>query len=518
MEGPKIGALCPLYLFSDSHSEERCLEVDPSEITKGFLNTVLYDNFGVESAIESCVVYYENRSFNLNKVFCLENDNDIAQFKAQFEALRIAKIGVALMSTTPVPPQKLDDIQGKKKEQTAGSVSIPVDQLNSLIQSIQKLEISLNKSQQRSEPPKSEPFYTNSALQSKTIHYQVICDGCHPNTHLDASSSSSFCTEDGYIKGPRFKCLYCYNYDLCSGCVAKGVETGTHQKYHNLIKINTPDGEINKIWSFMNTTPNQEEPAKFGARSSEKDVIIDIPDHNARVFDFFSKIKTEEQLAQLINHHERYESLLAQVGGDDATLQKAVDLLLSPSKTNSLDASIETAHEEEDLIDVQMGKRDHVISFKLNNRGPRPVPSGLRLVFQYFEPGNANPVKCTLHMGPHEFQRDSYKTLNFNCRGLIENFSLGNPCKIDLVDQDDDVIFTGSSSGGPEMCLKQPIMFDIQQSVYSEAREVPDLEAEYVDEQDIISNTVTNEDSQHASRDDSELDDYDFLSDSDIEG
>lgn len=68
------------------------------------------------------------------------------------------------------------------------------------------------------------------------------------------------------------------------------------------------------------------------------------------------------------------------------------------------------------------------------------------------------------------------------------------------------------------MCLKQPIMFDIQQSVYSEAREVPDLEADSVEDQDIISNTVTNEGSQHASRDDSELDDYDFLSDSDIEG
>ncbi|KAM3161123.1 Atg19 [Lachancea thermotolerans] len=517
MEGPKIGALCPLYLFSDSHSEERCLEVDPAEITKEFLNKVLNENFGVENAVESHVVYYENRSFNLNKVFCLQNDNDISQFKAQFEALRVAKIGVALMNSTSVPPQTLDAIQGNKGEQAAGSVSIPVDQLESLIQSIQKLEVSLNKSQQPSGPAKSGLLNTQSALQSKTIHYQVICDGCHPSTHL-GTSSSSFCTEDGYIKGPRFKCLYCYNYDLCSECVAKGVETGTHQKYHNLIQINTPDGEINKIWSDMNDTPKQDEPAKFSARSSDRDVIIDIPDRNARVFDFFSKIKTEEQLAQLINHYEKYENLLAQVSGDDAKLQEAVALILSPCKTNSLDASIETAHEEEDLIDVQMGKRDHVISFKLNNRGPRPVPSGLRLVFQYFEPRNANPVKCTLHMGPHEFQKDSYKTLNFNCRGLIENFSLGNPCKIDLVDQDDDVIFTGSSSGGPNMCLKQPIMFDIQQSVYSEAREVPDLEADSVEDQDIISNTVTNEGSQHASRDDSELDDYDFLSDSDIEG
>ena len=387
---------------------------------------------------------------------------------------------------------------------------------------MQKLEVSLNNSQQKKAPSQHKTPDLN-AQHYKTVHYQVVCDGCHPEPQNGVPSSSQHSSKEGYIKGPRYKCLYCYNYDLCSDCVVMGVETGTHKKYHNLVQINAPDADINKLWSKLNADPvSNNSGSKFGVNSSEKDVVIDIPEENTKLIEFFSNIKTADELMQLIDHHEKYEELLAKVGGQAAELHNAIELYLSSRNGASLDDSVETARgeeAEEDLIEVEMSKRDHVISFRLLNKGPTSVPSGTRLVFQYFKPQGAFPVKCTLHVGPHEFQKGSYKTLNFNCRGLIDNFSMANTCKIDLIDHEDQVIFTGTSSGGSAIFLRPPLMLDIQNSVYTEAREAPELGPDSLEDEDIISNTVTNEGSRHDSHRgfDSELDEYDFLSDSDIE-
>ena len=51
------------------------------------------------------------------------------------------------------------------------------------------------------------------------VHQSITCDGCQ----IDA------------IKGLRFKCDSCPNYDLCQQCVDKNVTTKTHQSTHPLI-------------------------------------------------------------------------------------------------------------------------------------------------------------------------------------------------------------------------------------------------------------------------------------------
>lgn len=56
---------------------------------------------------------------------------------------------------------------------------------------------------------------------SESIHYGVICDGCDMNP----------------IIGPRFKCLQREDYDLCSGCEAKG---GEDAKY-DYLRIDQPN-------------------------------------------------------------------------------------------------------------------------------------------------------------------------------------------------------------------------------------------------------------------------------------
>merc|ERR1711963_1076363 len=55
--------------------------------------------------------------------------------------------------------------------------------------------------------------------RSGEAHQGVICDGCQ-----------------GPVVGPRYKCLECLDYDLCSSCEKQG----THPN-HNMIRITNPD-------------------------------------------------------------------------------------------------------------------------------------------------------------------------------------------------------------------------------------------------------------------------------------
>ena len=74
------------------------------------------------------------------------------------------------------------------------------------------------------------------------LHPGVICDGC-----------------DGAIRGKRFKCVTCAEYDLCASCEEKG----THLE-HDMMLMRTPGsymvndkGIVFKIFRVsLNTTKN----------------------------------------------------------------------------------------------------------------------------------------------------------------------------------------------------------------------------------------------------------------------
>lgn len=56
---------------------------------------------------------------------------------------------------------------------------------------------------------------------AQEVHESITCDGC---------------TSDA-IKGLRFKCDSCPNYDLCQKCVDRGTTTKAHQTSHPLIIV-----------------------------------------------------------------------------------------------------------------------------------------------------------------------------------------------------------------------------------------------------------------------------------------
>ncbi|XP_076352203.1 sequestosome-1-like [Tachypleus tridentatus] len=73
-----------------------------------------------------------------------------------------------------------------------------------------KLYVSLN--------VKDEPHIKKQSKGEKVLHPNVICDKC-----------------DNQIKGYRYKCLLCNDFDLCEDCHAKDAHPG-----HDMIKITSP--------------------------------------------------------------------------------------------------------------------------------------------------------------------------------------------------------------------------------------------------------------------------------------
>ena len=75
--------------------------------------------------------------------------------------------------------------------------------------------------QQQDQPTEQEPSSEQTQPQQQqegVLHPGVTCDGCN-----------------GPIHGTRYKCLVCNDYDLCTGCEAKGQHVD-----HNMVTISDP--------------------------------------------------------------------------------------------------------------------------------------------------------------------------------------------------------------------------------------------------------------------------------------
>jgi len=141
-----------------------------------------------------------------------------------------------------------------------------------------------NKSSSTTSSTSTSSTSTTSSKDNGTTHHNVICDGCgvtpikgdrfkcsvcpdfdlcgvceakqlHPLSHslIKFRSDASACAKpeiihpgvecdhcgEAPIKGDRFKCTVCPNYDLCSTCEGKG---DVHPADHPMIKIRVPRG------------------------------------------------------------------------------------------------------------------------------------------------------------------------------------------------------------------------------------------------------------------------------------
>lgn len=92
-------------------------------------------------------------------------------------------------------------------------------------------------------PEQPSPSSSSTHLpRCNVTHSSVICDGC-----------------DQPVKGFRYKCVQCYNYDLCEECDSKCFESQGHSKTHQMLRIFLDERPI----PFANTSNPTSTPNAF---------------------------------------------------------------------------------------------------------------------------------------------------------------------------------------------------------------------------------------------------------------
>ncbi|KAL6948999.1 hypothetical protein ACO0QE_001481 [Hanseniaspora vineae] len=207
------------------------------------------------------------------------------------------------------------------------TIGIPLTQWNDLLTHLNDIAESLKTSQTASTkgaPDKAARVSENQPYVP--VHKYVYCDGkCDQEI---TESANDFHQEP--IRGDRYMCLECYNYDLCSSCENAKVESGSHKSFHNMVKIKTPDSYRSQTAHMA--TPYLASSSEFDSRTqtndissstthantgcsssgTQTDVIFDISDKDKDLFDFFSKLDTVEKLRSVMNKVVNYDELLIQ--------------------------------------------------------------------------------------------------------------------------------------------------------------------------------------------------------------
>ncbi|EGW31368.1 uncharacterized protein SPAPADRAFT_51386 [Spathaspora passalidarum NRRL Y-27907] len=143
------------------------------------------------------------------------------------------------------------------------------------------------------------------------VHSNICCDICHPNDFVP-------------IRGIRYCCLVCPNFDLCASCEAKQQKEkkdyGTHLHSHAMAKITDPNP------SFFKQAPHYQpfhcpEPLRTGPTCDVRgnDIILDIPlDGSKETKETLEKVFGNEacygdfaaDLEHYVKDSERYNQLV----------------------------------------------------------------------------------------------------------------------------------------------------------------------------------------------------------------
>lgn len=385
---------------------------------------------------------------------------------------------------------KVRDNPVKEQER---NVVIPEKQWDELVSSIKKLELYILEQ----EKPK--------IADDDVVHSYVVCDGCYPTEQEEAVE----------IRGPRFKCVACPNFDLCSKCESKGYENFYHKNNHNMIKMNVPSKRLCKVASSEEDLPTTQ------VSSNDKEVVIDIASDRKDLFEMFSKMENLEEIVHGFESYKKWTEKLSE--------GKIEELLMntdngSPAKENDSD-EVEDGIKQS-RVDIELRRKDKAIIFQMHNTGATVVPGGLTLVYSTFKKGDQlglSNVTCELPMGPHKLSPGYTKMLKYNYFGVLSDISMENKSQIALVDGDNNTVFKGINSGGAGSHFILEHTGSLSDSipnhlpVLNRSQSLQLLEKD--DSDGVISSTVTNDDETLHSASDQETsnwEEYDFLSESDV--
>ncbi|CAG89533.2 DEHA2F18216p [Debaryomyces hansenii CBS767] len=318
------------------------------------------------------------------------------------------------------------------------------------------------------------------ATNNDCVHELVACDSCNPTNFVP-------------IKGVRFKCLICRDYDLCQACESKQhVEeknNGDHLYTHPMIKITKPllDSRTNCPRAFSNSNDIIYDIPLNGCSLANKDKIESILGEGS-INDFFKNVD------KIIEESDRYKilsSLLKTENIQDededtkfAMLQSLVESsnvqadICTSSQNNEgsddqetksadeIDISINLNHEPESLSEYnkvqiytkRFSQDARVISLVLYNNSSIPI-SGGDLKFEFYD-SNASEVILVKNVRAIL----SGEKRSYNLGILTEKFNSLSGRRLKISTTDDSIIMDGNYSPGETTSLNimnKPILANL---------------------------------------------------------
>ncbi|CCE61163.1 hypothetical protein TPHA_0A00780 [Tetrapisispora phaffii CBS 4417] len=271
------------------------------------------------------------------------------------------------------------------------------------------------------------------------------------------------------------------------------------------------------------------------------DTIIDIPESNSKVYDFFSKIETVSELEEVMNGYLKWKEVEQRDNVCDQEINNKNEVVGHPSVRSDISSKPGTddlVNENQVVLAVEITKSDYLIEFNVIHEGEKDLPSDLRLAY------HDESIKINdLPLGKHPLKAGRNKTIKCNTFNLLNTTTGGVTSSnnhttrqnyIYIYDPSDDSVQYIANIATPQtkVYLEKAPMLSAHNLQKYEMLSSPSLlkeqnnntQSKSEDDNDIISTTVTNTTLSHNPRNTkstnsrriSDWEDYELLSDSDI--
>lgn len=214
---------------------------------------------------------------------------------------------------------------------------------------------------------RKEPVAASGEEQEEdvVVHANIACDRCCPDDFVT-------------LKGVRYCCLVCSNYDLCAECESKQqagkLIYGTHSYLHPMVKVTKPDSFSRDLFSNKFNVFDKERSDPF-PNSKSNDIIYDIPlsscsaDNRFRLETLLQSEGFERFIKDvdgIIDRNDKYLQLLSilDANGYKSTNKDDMHKILQDCiDTYLLKKAFEESAVEESAVDYQQSE-DDVKDFK----------------------------------------------------------------------------------------------------------------------------------------------------------
>lgn len=393
-------------------------DAEASKINKERLNRIVRKELGFSKDKKFSLTRKSKRS----KTYVpLKESTDFRALNRSLEVKNHLKLKVEDIITEGATEIDIND--GKKNSEKTETVRIPKEDYKQLMNKIEDI----HKSVIKDDIPVAQNY------EPLVVHKDVFCDACSINDNI-------------VIKGDRFKCRRCYDYDLCSKCYKSGKTSGHHSTHHEMLRIPRPAEALCPVVEYKKQTEQQQQESFTQSSIDKNCIFVDIPvelheskDYESEIVDLVNTYNDVTKLKALKQKLETFDKLVKLTNNDENLLSAVVNSYVDSQKTKVVSTGPK--------LSVEVSKLDQTLIFHLRNNGILVTPKNLSLIFSYLNKGSL--TKFSLSIGPHAIHPEGHKRLYYNMNGIGNDFfEYSGKFTIELVKEDGEKYASGLCSNG----------------------------------------------------------------------